>query len=197
MGFATFTLILSLCAVTLSGCAAKYQEPQSGERARLRVVNTGPRVNANVFIYPNVPASATCLVPSEIGGRINIALLDWDNGLHKHKQGVSIGIPGNDAESSERFAETYIPAGQSFTLNIGGGGSLESVGGALVVRGGCDGTASWVPEAGVDYEAVYDWKVCRLQVNTIVTEGPSSPVIRQPANAKYLDLCSRFSIKKR
>lgn len=189
MRFATLVLILSACGLTLSGCAAKYQEPASGERARLRVVNTGPREHTNVFIYPNVPASATCLAPGEIGDRVSIALLDWDNGLHKHKQGVSIGIPGNEAEKSERFAEIFIPAGQSFTLNVGGGGrQLGSVQGYAIV-GGCAATASWVPKAGMDYEAVFDWNSCRLQVSTITAPASDSPVIRRPANVKHLDLC--------
>jgi len=151
-------------------------------------VNVGPRVHTNVFIYPHVPASATCLANGEFGDRISIALLDWDNGLHKHKQGVSIGIPGNEADRDERFAETYIPAHKSFTLNIGGGGSIGGMG---MVRGGCSGTASWIPDAGTDYEAVYDWNVCRLQVYTIEPDKQEGKPIKRLANAKSLQLCGK------
>ncbi|WP_183035800.1 hypothetical protein [Cupriavidus sp. UME77] len=190
----TTTLVLTLCACAfaLAGCAAKYQEPTSGERARLRVVNTGPRVNTNVFLYPNAPAAATCFDSKDTIGRINIALLDWDNALHKHKQGVSIGIPGNEEERSERFAETYIPANQSFTFGFGGGGTLVGVGGSISVRGGCSSEASWVPQAGVDYEASYDWKSCRMTVSTISTLDATNQVVREPANVKYLSSCNRL-----
>lgn len=182
---------LGACVFALAACAAKYQEPTSGERARLRVVNTGPRVNTNVFLYPNAPADPACFDSKDTVGRINIALLDWDNALHKHKQGVSIGIPGNEAETSERFAETRIPANQPFTFGFGGGGTLVGAGGYLSVRGGCSGEASWVPKPGVDYEASYDWKSCRMTVSTISTRGASNQVVREPANVKYLSPCNR------
>jgi hypothetical protein len=186
----TLVLTLGACAFALAGCAAKYQEPTSGERARLRVVNTGPRVNTNVFLYPNAPAAATCFDSKDTIGRINIALLDWDNALHKHKQGVSIGIPGNEAQASERFAETHIPANESFTFGFAGGGTLVGLGGSFAVRGGCSSQASWVPQPGVDYEASYDWKFCRMTVSTISTLSATNQVVREPANVKYLSSCS-------
>jgi len=176
-------LFLSVCALGLAGCATKYTEPTSGDRARLRVARTGARVNTNVWSVPD--AGRTCL-PKGLPQGESIALLDWDNPFHTERRGVSIGIPGSDGYKSERFAEAYIPANRMFILDVAAGG------GNVYRYYGCSTIATWKPVADEDYEAVFEYGAggCRMTLTT-VSQDRDGAIVKTPVAANALKRCEK------
>lgn len=167
-------------SIAISGCATNYQEPTSGERARLRLVKTG--LNASTFFstYPVVRGEACLKTPTSSQ---RIALLD----NRYAEQGRSLGIPGNDALSGKRFSETYIRSGAPVVLDA------FSIAAELPVRSKCHAMAVWAPEAGADYEATLNWveDVCQLTISVVAKGDGVGVVDKRPADAEYLKACEK------
>lgn len=169
--------------LVVAGCALpQYQQPEEGERARLRVVNIGGRANTNVFVHPD--ASGRC-IPRNAGARESIALLDW-NTPNKGRQGARVGIPGGEGYADERFAEVFVPVGHPLTITFG-----ASVGTLVSSNASCRIGIQLEPQKDTDYEASFAFgRQCTLQVATI-TRAVDGTIVRTPLPVKQLDTCDK------
>ncbi|WP_416050102.1 hypothetical protein [Cupriavidus basilensis] len=174
------TLILSACALVLTACVTRYPEPTSGDRARIRMVKTGPSASTSFHTFSNMPAG-DCIKQGVELGEQRIAL--FDNPLVHYN--ASLGIPGNDAQASQRFSEAYIHAGRPFLLDA------FVIGANVQNSYQCRVAALWSPESGADYEAVLHWtgSACQLTVSKVEAGGPDGVALKRPVDARFLKTC--------
>jgi hypothetical protein len=147
------TLVLCGCSTVESTTAA---EPQSGERARLRVIS-----NYAVLAFPekacfnaNVPGAGVVFC----SGLCNAGF-----------KGRSLGMPvGTTPVDKGDAAEFYVRAGKPLTLGIS----------YMTRRRDCAIAGWFVPEANQDYEAVgkVDGSTCSIRVWKIGNPNANVPL---------------------
>ncbi|WP_157971380.1 hypothetical protein [Dyella sp. C9] len=129
---------LSIYLLAAAGCGAvksvspRYEEPTTGQRARVRVVGLTPHVFA-----------AECPTrDAKPSGR----LADWGVGAKLGKR--SLGMPRQAAFGDEDYAEIYVPAGAPLTITFGG--TYQSAQGPYTKV--CTSRVTFTPQEGKDYE---------------------------------------------
>lgn len=159
--------LLMLSLISLSACgniqtvksfSTQYQEPQTGPRAKLRVVAYGGMVRA----VPNSDCvdwrlpGAGVMVASDSGfAHVNSRKLDMPPGRMS-------GVP--TASGVVAVSELYVPAGVPLVLDFLSGGA-KSAGSHYQ----CFVRKAFTPSANENYEAVFtqDASVCRFGVMKI------------------------------
>lgn len=160
-------LLLSLCV--LSGCTfisavgtqfKKMEEPQDGERARIRVVG-------NYIAMRGTPGSA-CMDYRKKGAGTVIGGFIGSTGY----RGRSLGMPNPNDSTKGMFSEFYVRANEPVTLEIA----------ADITIANCSFPATFIPEAGHDYELQLGSQssggssVCSIKGSEI-TGGVSKPLL--------------------
>lgn len=175
VGFAAFVASI----LGLGACATKYEEPTSGDRARLRMVRTGP--SANTSYHTSVKSAAdSCFRSGADLAEQRIALLD--NSLVRYEN--SLGMPGGDKSGGKRFSEAYIRAGQPFLLDT------FIMGADIYKNYQCRIAALWTPVPGEDYEAMLEWtgRACRLAISRLVVDA-NDALSKRPADVRIIRTC--------
>jgi len=153
-----------LVALSLSACgdiqtgisfSTPYQQPTSGERARLRVMSFGGMVRAvpnSSCIDWRLPGAGVMVVPTK--GFANVNGQDL---------GMPVGqFPGiTTAMGTVAVSELYIPAGKPIVLHYLSQGEIHGR-----TNYQCFVPRSFVPIAGEDYEAMYfqEGSLCRFGI---------------------------------
>lgn len=179
MKLRTELVALLACTLALSACVTKYPEPQSGDRARLRMARTGPSESTEFSVYP--ASNVQSCYRQEVGqGDQRLALLD--NPLVHYD--TNLGIPGRDASGKSRSTEAYIRAGEPFLLST----LIMAMTTSTMYR--CSIGALWTPIPGADYEATVDWTyhACKLVVTKIEPGSDNAPA-KLPVDARYIRPC--------
>ena len=160
-------LLLPLCA--LSGCTylsavgtqfKKMEEPQDGERARIRVVG-------NYVAMRGTPGSS-CMDYRKKGAGTVIGGFIGSTGY----RGRSLGMPNPNDSTKGMFSEFYVRANEPVTLEIA----------ADITMANCSFPATFIPEAGHDYELQLGLQssgggsVCSIKGSEI-TGGVSKPLL--------------------
>lgn len=148
-----------------------YQAPDSGDRARLRVVSFDGMVRA-------VPRS-NCVDWRLPGAGVMVSSTKGFANLNDQKLGMPPGsMP--DMQSANRVvavSELYIPAGEPFVIHYLSQGTGQHQ---------CAVSRTFVPAAGEDYEATFTQvgQMCRFGVNRLAKGGVAerpTPVELAPA----------------
>ena len=152
-----------------------YQPPSAGEVARLRLVSA-ESVETQVTVLPE--AQGECISS-------NTKQWQWLAILGAHLprgglRGVRIGVPGGESFESASIAETTIPAGRMFSMNLTRAGYNYI----------CSVAVEFVPRAGVDYEAVFSQRggQCHVGVATLKKNDDGS-VARSPITVYRVHFC--------
>jgi hypothetical protein len=177
---AYFRKFVAVVALMLSGCgniqtvisfSTPYQQPISGERARLRVVSFGGMVRAvpnSSCIDWRLPDAGVMV--SSMKGFANI-------------NGKTLGMPPGQFPGAATvmgtvaISELYIPAGKPITLHYLSGGELRGQNNYQ-----CFISKSFIPVAGKDYESTYlqQGSLCRFGIVQIANSDDAdkpSPVV--------------------
>ena len=159
-------LALPLTALTLVGCgniqtvksfSTPYEQPTSGERARIRVVADGmvravPQSDCEDWRLPG----AGVMVSARKG--------------FADQNGRSLGMPGADTVSTEGrvVSEFYVPAVKPLMLSYMSNGRSDGLKSEQ-----CFVRKSFTPVAGQDYEASFQHSgpLCLTRVNRLQVKG--------------------------
>lgn len=157
-----YSLITLLLPILLSGCAGietqftKMSEPQSGERARIRVT-------ANMLVK-GIPNSA-CVDWSKAGAGTIFGGIVGSSGY----RGRSLGMPNPENVSSRNSGEFYAVANQPISLVL-----LNTPDSRMR----CSISGNFTPLAGKDYQVdLATSKVnrikslCKMRIREITTSG--------------------------
>lgn len=166
-------LALPLSALALAGCgniqtvksfSTPYEQPGSGERARIRIVADGM-----VRAVPNSHCENWRLPGSGVMVSAKKGFAD--------QNGRSLGMPGADtAETADRVvSEFYVPAGKPLMLSYISNGRVITIGNGLG-SAQCIVRKSFTPEAGADYEASFRHvgPQCLASVTELQTQGDTT-----------------------
>lgn len=150
-------LLLFACGniQTVISFSTPYEQPTSGNRARIRVISFGGMVRAvpsSSCIDWRLPGAGVMVAPAKGFANVN---------------GQDIGMPIGQfpklvtAMSTVAVSELYIPAGKPTALHYLGPGEVQ---GQWNYQ--CSVPRSFVPVANEDYEAVFkqEGKLCRFSI---------------------------------
>lgn len=150
-------LHLSACGniQTVISFSTPYEQPTSGDRARIRVISFGGMVRAvpnSSCIDWRLPGAGVMVVPTKGFANVN---------------GQDLGMPIGQfpklatAMGTVAVSELYIPAGKPIALHHLSQGEIQ---GQMNYQ--CFVPRSFVPVADEDYEAVYkkDGKLCHFSI---------------------------------
>lgn len=152
-----------------------YQPASTGDVARLRVV-TAEEAHTEIFVLPDAQNGCTTWQTKEWQW---LAILG-QHLPHDGLQGVTIGIPGGEAFKPISIAETTIPAGKPFSMDFRRAGYNYI----------CAVDFTFVPRAGVDYEASFTQRgrECHVGVAELKGSGDGS-VARSSVAISRVDFC--------
>lgn len=170
-----YQLTALLLSTLLIGCAGigtqftKMSEPQSGERAQIRVV-------ANMLVK-GIPNSA-CIDWSKEGAGTIFGGIVGSSGY----RGRSLGMPNPEGLSSRNSGEFYAVANQPITITLLN--TPES-------RMRCSVSGSFIPVSGKDYQVdlatseVSDMKSrCAMRVREVTSSGLIPVAIKKASDCQ-------------
>lgn len=169
----SFPIWAFLACALVSGCSSldmvrsmskRYEEPQEGQRARLRVVSDG--------LVRAVPGSS-CVDWKKPGS--GVLVIDR-SGAPNHN-GRSLGMPASGYSNLARTpgfvgAEVQVAANQPIVLTYL---SVAPQRGGTFGR--CEATESFIPEAGADYEASFTQSGLQCYVSVVQRQPEGSPSV--------------------
>ncbi|WP_155420304.1 hypothetical protein [Burkholderia cepacia] len=169
-------LLFFVSTMIFAGCSLPaYHEPDSGERARLRVsVRNGGTNLVGVDVLPDGTCAST-----QVADFRHIATLNGSvpNGGW---QGVRIGIPDGGGFTDVQLAEVAVAADKSISLEFSSS-SLNWF---------CRVPFAFTPKSGSDYEAVYSVGNSRCRVDlTRIRRDDDGAYARVPIETQKLTAC--------
>lgn len=169
-------LFFVVSSTIFTGCSLPtYHEPDSGERARLRVsVRNGGTNLVSVDVLPDGPCASTQVAEFRHIATLNGSIPSGG------RQGVRIGIPDGGGFTDVQLAEVEVSAGKSISLEFS----------SYSLNWFCRVPFSFSPQAGVDYEAVYSVgnSKCRVDLARIRRDDDGA-YARVPIETKKLNAC--------
>jgi hypothetical protein len=166
--------LITLTAILLSACgniqtvksfSTQYQQPNSGDRAKIRVV----AFNGMIRAVPNsncidwrLPGAGVMVVTSKGFAQVNNQKLEMPFGR----------FPDIKSTDTVAVSELYVPAGKPLSLYYLSYGSV-SQNGQSITRKQCHVIKSFTPISGENYEATFSHEntVCPHDINQLKPDG--------------------------
>jgi len=169
-------LFFVVSSTIFAGCSLPaYQEPDSGERARLRVSvrNSGANL-VSADVLPDGPCASTHVADFRHIATLNGSVPSGG------RQGVRIGIPDGDGFADVQLAEVELATGKSISLEFS----------SYSLNWFCRVPFSFTPQTGIDYEAVYSFgnSQCRVDLARIRRDDDGA-YARVPIETRRLNAC--------
>lgn len=161
-------ILLSACGniQTVKSFSTQYQQPTSGDRAKIRVV----AFNGMIRAVPNsdcidwrLPGAGVMVVTSKGFAQVNDQKLEMPFGRFPDIKATT---------NTVAVSELYVPAGKPLTLYYLSYGSIRSDG-QSITRKQCHVIKSFTPITGGNYEATFSHEnsVCPMFINQLKPDG--------------------------
>jgi hypothetical protein len=172
----------------LAGCSTSYKSPATQDVAYLRVAITPNSLVGNTGVTAEHLSSKDCR-------KADRSIIAFLNGTYvlpgmPGRDHAVLGIPGAEKTPLKHKHEFKIKANESFTFLLKRpfpGPSATA--GTVVLVESCVTAASFIPEVGAQYEAIYDFNYygCTMSVSKINKTKNELDFTRTPVNAEKLD----------